>query len=302
MNRLKAFLALTLLLASAAASAQQPAAPELRTGAIVLAHGGSEEWNRRVIEVVAQVRSANVAVEVSFLMGPAAKAHRFQDAARRLVENGARELVVVPLLVSSHSGHYDQIRYLVGALDTLSEMMMHHLEMSGIDRPDVEVPIHLARAIDDSPDAARVLASRALILAPEPTGRALFLLGHGPNSLEDLAVWMKHLRTIADTVKAMTGFSDVRVGLVQDDTPPAVRAEAVNRAREMIELQAGLTGQPVVVVPVLISKGQLGDSDIPTDLVGLPVVYSGEPLLPHPAIARWIESRVREALESKQQP
>ena len=31
----------------------------------------------------------------------------------------------------------------------------------------------------------------------------------------------------------------------------------------------------------------------PADLEGLPVVYAGEPLLPHASMARWIEARVR---------
>lgn len=90
---------------------------------------------------------------------------RFQDAARRLVEKGAEEIVVVPMLVSSHSGHYGQIRYLAGETDELSESMHHHLHIARIERTDVQVPIRLASAIDDSPEAAQVLAGRALSLA-----------------------------------------------------------------------------------------------------------------------------------------
>ena len=40
-------------------------------------------------------------VEVSYLMGPAAKTHRFQDAVARLERQGVSEIVVVPMLVSS---------------------------------------------------------------------------------------------------------------------------------------------------------------------------------------------------------
>jgi hypothetical protein len=34
---------------------------------------------------------------------------------------------------------------------------------------------------------------------------------------------------------------------------------------------------------------------IPADLAGLPVIYAGEPLLPHASMSRWVEGRVREA-------
>jgi hypothetical protein len=49
-----------------------------------------------------------------------------------------------------------------------------------------------------------------------------------------------------------------------------------------------------VVVPVLISRGRISRETFMQDLDGLPVVYSGDPLLPHPALSRWLQSRVGE--------
>jgi hypothetical protein len=69
----------------------------------------------------------------------------------------------------------------------------------------------------------------------------------------------------------------------------------VRGIRETIQLQHALTGKPVVVVPILISTGSVSEEHVPTDLKGLPIVYTGEPLLPHPAMARWVESRVKSA-------
>src|SRR5688500_18887428 len=88
------------VLAAAAAAAQG------RVGTLILAHGGDKGWNDQV-RTVAEVVNTGGPVEVSFLMGPEAAAHRFQDAAKRLEAAGAGEIVVVPLLVSSHSGHYE---------------------------------------------------------------------------------------------------------------------------------------------------------------------------------------------------
>jgi sirohydrochlorin ferrochelatase len=267
-------------------------AQSAEVGTILIAHGAGPDWNGKV-EALAGMAKTGGPVEVSYLMGPAAATHRFQDAAQKLVAKGATEIVVVPLLVSSHSGHYDQIRYLAGEVDSIPEMMLHHLHMSGIRRAEVKVPIHLAKAIDDSPEVGRVLAERALKLATAPREQALFIIGHGPNSAEDYAEWMKNLRPMVDSVAAATGFRDVKIGLVRDDAPADVRAEAVRGIRETIQLQNALTGKPVVVVPILISTGSVSREHVPADLEGLPIVYTGEPLLPHPALARWVESRVK---------
>jgi sirohydrochlorin ferrochelatase len=260
---------------------------------IVIAHGGDSLWNSHVFEAAKAARTGGP-VEVAFLMGPAAKTHRFQDVVARLERGGAREITVVPLLVSSHSGHFEQIRYLTGDSVTLDPTMQHHLHMAGIERPRTSATLTLARALDDSPQIARILTERARALAPNHRERAVMIVGHGPNSSEDYAAWMTNLRVVADSVKSLGGFRDVRVELVRDDAPKAVRAEAVRRTRELIEMQRMITGKDVLVVPVLVSKGSINRDKLPADLAGMPIVYTGEPLLPHAEIARWIESRSRD--------
>ena len=283
-----------VLAAGAALSLAPSAAVAQKVGIVVIAHGGDSVWNAHVHEVARQAKTGGP-VEVSFLMGAGAKTARFQDAVARLEAQGVGQIVVVPMLVSSSSGHYDQIRYLGGEPVTLDERMMHHLHMAGIEKPTARVPMRVTKAMDASLEVARVLADRALALAKTPKQQALFIVGHGPNSAEDYAAWMENLRPVADSVKAWTGFRDVRVDLVRDDAPAPVRAEAVRRVRELIELQHMVTGKDVVVVPVLVSKGSVSRDKVPNDIRGTPSVYAGEPLLPHPAMARWIEARVREA-------
>jgi sirohydrochlorin ferrochelatase len=295
MHSLASGLAFVLLIAAASRPlpAQQAEAPARTIGTLIVAHGGGPEWNAGVDSVAAQVRLEGP-VAVSFLMGPGAAKARFQDMVSELVRRGASEVVVVPMLVSSHSGHFEQIRWLAGETDTLDAEMQHHLHMSGIERSRAGVPIRLARAIDDAPDVADVLADRARALATDPRKQALFLVGHGPNSAEDYAAWMNNLRPIAARVKQQAGFRSVLVGLVRDDASKPVRAEAVDHVRELIRMQRELTGRDVVVVPVLVASGRVSRETIPADLKGLPVIYSGETLLPHPGMARWIETRVHD--------
>ena len=274
--------------------ARLPATPPAATGVVIIAHGGGPEWNAQVEAMARQVRHPGP-VAVSFLMGPGAKAAPFQEVVAGLVRLGAAEVLVVPLLVSSHSGHYDQVRWLAGELDSIDPGMAHHLEMSGIARPGAAVPIRLLRALDDAPELAAVLAARARALVDDPAGRALLLLGHGPESAQDYAAWMDNLRRVADTVRERTGFSSVLVELVRDDASDAVRGEAVKRVRDLVLLQRGFTAQDVAVVPVLVAAGQITREKLPRDLAGLPVVYRGDALLADAELARWVEARIRQA-------
>jgi sirohydrochlorin ferrochelatase len=150
--------------------------------------------------------------------------------------------------------------------------------------------------MDDAPEVARVLAdrARALLAGADPTLHAVFLIAHGPNDPDERAEWMRALRVLADSVQRSVGFRDARTGVVQDDAPPAVRAEAVAGVRDLIALQAAATGHEVIVVPVAISHGPFTDKKLRADLAGLPVRYDAAPLLPHDEVVRWVERRVRE--------
>lgn len=283
-------LALALALVAAPTLRAQPA-----TGILIVAHGADSAWNAPVHDLARRLRAAGP-VEVSFLMGPEAGKLRFQDGVARLAANGARRIAVVPILVSSASGHYEQIRWLAGQNVTLDETMRHHLHMAGHERAQSTIPIVLAPALDAAVELAEVLVARVRAVSPALSSHAVLIIGHGPNSAEDHAEWMRHLRIVADSVARRTGAADVRVGLVRDDAPAPVRAEAVRGVRDLIELQYRATGRDVIVVPVLISRGAVSRDRIPADVAGLPVIYAGDPLLPHEAIVRWAERSAREAL------
>ena len=147
----------------------------------------------------------------------------------------------------------------------------------------------------------RPLSYLAVAAGGSLSGRAVFLVGHGPNSAEDYARWMAALRPVADSVAARTGARSVVLELVRDDAPAPIRAEAVTRIRELIALQHELTGTEVVVVPILIADGYVSRVKLPKDLAGLPIVYRSAGVLPHDAMAEWVESRVRTTMAKRQE-
>ncbi|HEV8363913.1 MAG TPA: CbiX/SirB N-terminal domain-containing protein [Gemmatimonadaceae bacterium] len=272
-----------------ASAAQSP-----KVGTIVVAHGADREWNAPVEALAASLLTAGP-VRVAFLMGEGAKTLGFAEAARQLEALGVQQIVVVPLLVSSHSAHYMQIRWLAGLIDSIDARLAEHMHHMGVEPAKVRVPIRVAPALDDATELGDVLAERASALAKSPREQALFLVAHGPNDAEEYALWMENLRRVAERVREKAGFRDVRVDAVRDDAPAPVRAEAVRRVRELITLQQAATQHDVVVVPILISRGKMTRSTLVKDLEGLPIEYSGAALLPHPALARWAEAQVREA-------
>lgn len=264
-------------------------------GVLLVAHGGGPEWNQQVLDLAAAVRFAGP-VRVSFLMGPGASERPFQREVAALRAAGAARVAVVPLLISSHSEHYDQLRYLVGTRDSLDATMMHHLHMGGIERPADRAGLTLLPALDSAPELADALAERAVALVSDRAERALLVLGHGPNGAEDYARWMAALRPVAERVRQRAGYRLTAVDLVRDDAPPMVRAEAVARVREIVRWLNQITGAPVAVVPALVATGAVSQVTLRRDLEGLPVVYAGQAVLPNPGMARWVERVVAGAL------
>jgi serine/threonine protein kinase len=112
-------------------------------------------------------------------------------------------------------------------------------------------------------------------------------LGAGGMATVYLAEDLKHDRKVAIKV-----LKPELAAVVREDAPAAVRAEAVQRLRDLVALQAEMTGQPVAVVPILISRGGISRSRVMQDLQGLPVRYADTGILPHRAIAEWVARRV----------
>ena len=272
-----------------AVAAQAP-----NVGTLIVAHGGDSVWNSQILEVANATRTGGP-VRVAFLMGPAAAAFRFHEQIAALRGAGATRIAIVPFLMSSHSEHMDQLRWLLGMRDSLSEVMLHHLQHAGIERVADAKGTRLTPSIDDAPEAAAIFARRAKALLTSPGRQAILLFGHGPGEATDYARWMRNLRIIADSVKQATGVREVQVELVRDDAGAEVRGEAVRRARDLVRLMYGMTGEPVVVVPALVATGTLSRVTLARDLAGLPIAYDGTALLPSGDMARWVERRVREA-------
>lgn len=294
LNYAQGIVFMRLILSFAALLWAAPVAAQ--TGLLVVAHGANAGWNARVDSVVAQVRWPHGPVRVAYLMGPAAASQGWDQGVDGLVAAGVREVIVVPLMVSSAGSHVRQIRHYAGELAEVPAELAGHDHRHGDGPPPV--PMRTTPALDASPELGLALLERWRQLPAGDRVRPLVLLAHGPNDAADAERWERDLRAAARLLGHAGQTGEVVVGLLRDDAPAPVRAAAVAGLRTAIAARAAAAADSVVVMPVLISSGQIDGAKIPADLAGLPVAIRRAPLAPSPELARWIERVAADARQS----
>ena len=262
-----------------------PRALPAQTGLLVVSHGANAEWNGQVRETMSQVRWDGP-VRAAFLMGPEAVTAGWNQALTALISSGAKSIVVVPLMVSSHGSHYRQVQFYAGLIDSLPR------ELAGHDHGEHEaapVPMSVTPALDASPEMLEALVERWRGLDDARRKAPLVLLGHGPQDPEDARRWIAAFQSGLDQLKSVGHSGDGRSALLRDDAAPEVRAASIREMRDTVSALATRASDSVTVMTVLISQGGMQRVTIPRDLEGLPVRYAPVSLTPLAAIARWIE-------------
>jgi sirohydrochlorin ferrochelatase len=245
-------IALSLLLLPVPARAQ--------TGLLVVAHGANAEWNSQVRETVAQVRWTSGPTAVAFLMGPESESSGWSRGVEQLVSQGARSIVVVPLMVSSHGSHYRQIRFYAGELEQFPpELEAHNHGPNG----PPPVPMQVTPALDAAPELQAAVATRWSELEPRLRSAPLVLLGHGPTEDRDALRWVAAFETALGRVRAQGHEQESRPALLRDDAPPPDRARAIAVMRDTVSALAARSGDSVTVMTILIAQGQMTRARIP---------------------------------------
>ncbi|MBI4354140.1 MAG: hypothetical protein HY595_02775 [Candidatus Omnitrophica bacterium] len=246
-------------------------------GVLVVAHGGDNRWNGLVRKAITQAR-LDVPVQVAFGMGMHDEETRaFQDAVNRLQRKGIHRLVVIPLLVSSHSEVFRQYEYLFH--------VRGEAEWKDVEPLRLKVPVVMGKALDDDPLITGIVLERARNLSRNPSEETVVLVGHGPVSDEDAVRWLEAMGRIGEAVKTEGVFKAVLTALMRDDAPPPIKEEAGRQLREAVRTAGGQSR--VLVVPLLIASGGV-EHKIPKLLSGLSYAYDGEALLPHLKLSEWL--------------
>jgi sirohydrochlorin ferrochelatase len=247
---------------------------------LIVAHGARQpEWNERVIRLAEKVDWPGP-VGVAFLMN-AAPEHRLDRVAARLDATGAERIIVLPLLVSSFSGHYEEIRYYVGERSEAP----HHAHYQPL---RTRAQLVLAPAMDDHEVITRILADQVRAISVNPAEESLVLVAHGPNEDSDNRLWLERLGHHAERLQKQFGFRHIETITLRDDAPKLVRDAATEHLRAVVS-RFGQDSR-VLVLPVLISVGQI-QKQIHERLAGLNYTMSEAGLAEHPLAAEWVRQQ-----------
>ncbi|MCC7416186.1 MAG: hypothetical protein IT176_03520 [Acidobacteria bacterium] len=274
-------------------------------GVLLLAHGGSAEWNGRVTELAEQVNAIRP-TETAFGMATRAS---IQNAVDRLVARGVTEIVAVPLFVSSWSSVITSTEYLLGlradapaALAGFAKMnhapaggtsetaMNGHEQHSGMADGTTPVaspvPIRLTPALNDHPIVAEILASRARAISRDPAKEALIIVAHGPNEEDDNRRWLADMASLAGRIRHAEPFASLEYLTVRDDAPTPVRDAATARLREAVQREVE-AGRRVLIAPLLLSFGGI-ERGLRERLDGLSYTMADAALMPDDRLATWV--------------
>jgi len=212
---------------------------------MVIAHGAGPSWNAPVESAVART-SRSMPAAVGYLMGDGRTPQQAYDT---LVRQGVSRIVVVPLLVSSHRAHAEQIRFLAGLRPDCPPRGPHVPGAAARLRSRANRDPRPGRR----PAVAAILADRARALSRAPGAETLLLVAHGPNEDEDAARWTATMRALAREIGARMPFREIDTCLLRDDAPKPVKERALAELRAAAEAHAA-AGR-VIVVPLLLSPG-----------------------------------------------
>lgn len=277
MKRLNNFKGVGLLLAAFLCG---PLAARSQDGLLIIAHGSSKPgWNELVLRTASQVHWQGP-LEVAFLM-QAPSDRTLDKAVARLDQTGVQRMIVVPLLVSSFSGHYEEIRYYAGK----RKQAPAHAHHSPLKTP---AEVVLTSAMDDHPLVSEILLSHARSLSEQPNKETLILVAHGPNDDAENEKWLEHLRPHGDRIRKQLGFRRVEIVTLRDDAPQPVRDAATEQLRRVI--RTATTDSKALILPVLISVGDI-QRKIRQRLDGLVYEMSEQGLMEHSLAAEWIRQQ-----------
>ncbi len=321
----KAIFSLIMLFFTGLACAQNS-----KIGVMVLAHGGSQEWNQMIVDATKKV-SAQYPTDIAFGM---ALPRTMQASIDKLERMGVEKIVVVPLFISSHSFIIRQSEYLLGIREELADppMVMDHTmeapadpmpqshgngshamghsshQMSDHSMHDQKMTLERLRTnseiiftkpLDDHPIVAQIIYQRINELSKNPSNEMVILVGHGPNPEEDNKKWVADMESVSDQVRTMQKKSGkvskmILAVTVRDDADPAIYNQAKENLRNLV-IQGGKQGD-VIVVPLFLSRGG-AEQKIVTRLEGLTYLWSGNTLLPDPGISDFLVQSVAKALK-----
>jgi sirohydrochlorin ferrochelatase len=259
-----------------------------QVGLLVMAHGGSDEWNGTVAAVVAPLREA-LPTAVAFGMADPKTLEAGLDSLRLA---GVTHVAVVRMFISGQS-FLGQTKYLLGLSDAKPEFFIR--QEPAADSPTEIVPVSrgLILATHEtglmvSREAKDILTDRAQSASRRPEGESVLLLAHGMGADSENEKVVYAMDSISTALRKV-GFASVSAATLREDWDEK-RVIVEPQIRDYVSTESA-AGRRVIVVPMRL----YGFGPYAEVLSGLDYTPT-EGLLPHPAISDWIRNTASEVI------
>jgi len=312
------------------AAQAKPAVDAGRCGVLVMAHGGSAEWNKAVQTVVAPPRDT-YPIEIAFGM---AKTSTLDAAVQRLEEQGVDQIAVVRMFISGES-FLGPTEYILGLNDELKGAMKHSGDAMKDDMPadshgspmqgdkpadshgspmqghqNTDTPKPMGRHMMEPPTPIQtdatfflsksgvaassliddILIDRVRSLSLNPADECILILAHGPGDDEENKRWLADMQRRTELLSTLGDFVDIRSETLREDWPGR-RAEAEERIRGFVK-ESNEQGVRVIVIPFRVA----GFGPYARVLGGYDYVADGRGFCPHPDMTVWLDQTAQECL------
>lgn len=300
----------TLLALSLAWSLTTTAQETNDLGVLVMAHGGSAEWNQGVLDTVAPLAEEHT-LEVAFGMADAVS---IQEAVARLEERGVNRIAVVRLFISGESW-YERTEQILGMREgaparaaaadpagggpvrddglhasshtqSPTPTMSHSTEFWQIDS---DASFALSKpGLAEAQEMGEVLRARAAALSRNPAREDVLILAHGPGDDAENERWLAYIDARAEVVRAAHQFRSVKVATLREDWKEK-RVAAEQEVRTYVANSNATHGSAIVIPYRVHGFGPYADV-----LEGLNYVADEQGLIPHEGVTRWIAAQIEE--------
>lgn len=258
-------------------------------GVLVMAHGGSKQWNQDVLAAIEPLKGEHN-IEVAFGMADAAS---LQQGVERLEARGARRIGVVRLFISGES-FLERTEQILGLAPGAPQRDAAKADHAGHDsghrmefwRIDSQSSFAVSKqGLVEASEMASVLVDRARTLSRDPQHEDVLILAHGPGDDAENERWLAHIEARAEAVRRALPFRTVRVETLREDWPEK-RKNAEQRIRSYVE-HASRSGR-VLVIPFRVQ----GFGPYAEVLRGLDYASDGRGLVPDAGVTQWIEHQI----------
>lgn len=281
-----------LILVQACSTTQNTASGQFQAkgakfGLLLMAHGGTEEWNEAVQNATTEI-SDKYPVEIAFGM---ADAGSIEESVRRLEGLGVEDVGVVRMFVSGESW-YERTQQILGILEGApskgaNETPPNTFMPMGFWKIETDIKFHLSEdGLADATEMDEVIVSRIKGLIRQPEREVAIVIAHGTGSDEEDSRWVKKITQRTETAKLTLGLRDIKVFTLREDWF-AKRGEAESNIRTYMEsvINDGLN-------PLVIPFRVHGFGPYARVLEGLDYRADKLGLLPHENVNLWVANQL----------